>query len=433
MKLFKLKIIQIITLFIVFFTLNIVSYSYWANNDLSTGLLDNSIPIGEWGNTSQAPNGIPEYNPQDIYATGDLVWFEGNIYEIRNGGYTSTPPDENVVYGPYNEITKEWRLTNTYQDNEVVYFNNNFYFITNSGQFNGSGLNGTLGYETLNSIEWDPNQPSYTTNDVVLFNNELYRATAGWTTGQPDQSGNWEKFNSFDWSPTRIYASAGTLVFYNGNYYTNNWYVQGTAPGNGGPWSLANIQTWGGKNFALNDYALHNGNLYQAIGRNNGQRRNQTPGTLGAFGIWKRVDTQEWQQFNQYVLNEYVLYQGDVYQVVNQTNATQTAPGTVFNAWNKVNTSEWQWFNFYQNGDYVFYNDVPFQVANAANANNNVAPGSISNAWNRIDSLYYQSFNLYQVNDIVIYENTAYIAIASSFSVIPGSPGSSSIWALYSN
>lgn len=408
------------------------TYAFWANDvQGSSSAATGQVSLGNWTFSLGNPQGIPLYNPQDTYATGHLVWFNGSIFRIRNGGYSSTPPDQNTVYGPYNEVTREWRITNTYQDNDVVYYQGAFYRVANSGQFNGSQLDSNPGWDQLNSIDWK-SYKAYTTNNIVLFNGELYRATAGWTTGQPDQSGNWEKLNSFDWSPTRIYSTAGILVYYNGNYYTSNWYNVNVAPGSGGPWSLATIFNWGNRNFNLNDYALYNGNLYQAVGGNQGQRRNSEPGTLAAYGIWKRVDTQVWQQFNVYAVNEYVLYQGHVYQVANATNAVQTQPGTIYNAWNRVNTSEWQWYNVYSNGAYAFYQGIPYQVVNATNANNNVAPGSVSNAWNRIDSFHYQSFNLYQINDVVIYNNIAYRAIATSFGVIPGTPAAASIWALYS-
>lgn len=432
----KQKIKTIILTILIIIALSSVSstYAFWTSNINASNTIANAqVSIGMWQTPSDAPQGIPLYNPSDVYNTGNLVWFQGKVFSIRNGGYSSTPPDQNVVYGPYNEVTREWRISNTYQDNSVVYYNNAFYRVANSGQFNGSALDSNPGWDELNSINWK-SYKAYTTGDVVIYQGELYRATAGWTTGQPNQSGNWEKINSIAWDPNRIYSTSGIVVSYQGNYYRSNWYNQNSVPTAGGPWTQITVPTWGNRNFAVDDLALYQGALYLAIGGNPGQRRNSTPGTAAALGIWQRIDSQLWQPYNTYAFGDYVIYQGEPFQVVNASNANNNViPGSIYNAWNKVNTSEWQWFNVYQNGNYVFYQNIPYVVVNATNANNNVIPGSIPNAFNRIDSLSYFPNNRYVINDIVIYENVAYRALQTSFGIIPGVSGSEAYWALYSN
>ncbi len=115
------------------------------------------------------------------------------------------------------------------------------------------------------------------------------------------------------------------------------------------------------------------------------------------------------------------------------TNANANVPGTLYNAWNLVNDSEWHGFNVYQQNDYVFYEDFAYRVVNPTNANNNVIPGTVNDAWNRVGTLYYQSYNTYAINDIAIYENVTYIALQTATNITPGTPGSETYWALYSN
>ena len=125
----KQKIKTIILTILIIIALSSVSstYAFWTSNINASNTIANAqVSIGMWQTPSDAPQGIPLYNPSDVYNTGNLVWFQGKVFSIRNGGYSSTPPDQNVVYGPYNEVTREWRISNTYQDNDVVYYNNAF-------------------------------------------------------------------------------------------------------------------------------------------------------------------------------------------------------------------------------------------------------------------------------------------------------------------
>lgn len=111
----------------------------------------------------------------------------------------------------------------------------------------------------------------------------------------------------------------------------------------------------------------------------NGSNKRNEPGISAGKGIWQQIATQQWRQFNTYVLNELVMHNGYVYQLTNVSNSS-IEPGTAANSWNLKNTIDYQPFNYYANGDYTIYNGNVYVVVNQNNANYNVVPGSVPNA-----------------------------------------------------
>jgi hypothetical protein len=81
---------------------------------------------------------------------------------------------------------------------------------------------------------------------------------------------------------------------------------------------------------------------------------------------------------NTYTLGEYVVYNGEVYVVVNETNANQGAPGTIQNAWNRLTGYDWYSYHVYQSGDVVFYNDAVYQ---ASQQSLNETPDTNPSSW----------------------------------------------------
>jgi len=167
--------LSIAFLLVSFFTFTISStFAFWANDLIvleDVTLVE--VPIGEWGLTAGAPEGIPEYVLGATYSTGDYVWWEGKIYQIVGGGYASAPPPSTASYGPFNEITHLYQATNTYEVDDVVLYNNSFYRVINSGIANSStpGTNGA-GWFDMHSIEWSTGQ-TYVQGDYVLYNNKI--------------------------------------------------------------------------------------------------------------------------------------------------------------------------------------------------------------------------------------------------------------------
>ena len=141
----------------------------------------------------------------------------------------------------------------------------------------------------------------------------------------------------------------------------------------------------------------------------------------------KAVNTATLLPFNSYSTGDLVIYQNEVFKLVNQANAS-LAPGTAYNAWNRIGNPEYAWYNVYQNGDHVTYQGDFFKVVNAGNANNNVIPGSVNNAWNNLTTFYWYSYNLYPTGAYVVHENQVWVSLQTTVNHEPGTALGMAYW-----
>ncbi len=118
------KVILLSLILLMFFMLSFstqYTYAYWSN--IGSQDSDSSVvTLGEW---SLAPNGISYYNGQTPYATGDLVWFNGQIWEYHGSYALGDEPSLVNDWTVYNDIN--WYPEITYYQGDIVLFNENIY------------------------------------------------------------------------------------------------------------------------------------------------------------------------------------------------------------------------------------------------------------------------------------------------------------------
>lgn len=146
-----------------------------------------NITIGEF------EFGAPEWNPNTNYQIGDRFTFNGKLWEVRAIGDFTQPPEGAKLrpFGPYQEVTDEYREYNTY--------------------FEG---------------------------DIVIFEGIEYQALFGGMSGQtPGTVVGWQALVD-EWQFFNVYQQGDTVIF-NGNTYEANFYTQGDIPEgtNVGPWA----------------------------------------------------------------------------------------------------------------------------------------------------------------------------------------------------
>ena len=146
------------------------------------------ITIGDFSFSTVFP-----WNPNTSYQIGDRFTFDGKLWEVRGFGDYTLPPEGSKLrpFGPYQEVTDEYRSYNTY--------------------FSG---------------------------DIVIFNGIQYQALYGGMSGQtPGTVVGWQALVD-EWQFFNVYQ-AGDQVLYNGNTYEANYYTQGNVPegSNVGPWA----------------------------------------------------------------------------------------------------------------------------------------------------------------------------------------------------
>ncbi len=425
---YKRNIYRLITVALfIMLTLSITStFGYFRTEEISgnTNLQVSSLTIGAW---TQAPEGIDAYSDTLGYGMEDLVWFEGDFW-IYKGNYS---------YGNEPSIQNGWTYLNDlnwysniiYQADEIVYYNGIVY-QTSGYSDEDNPENGSPWVSMMN------NQVQWTTGDATTTNEQVYHEGNIWvfrkyyTTSEPGSTNEWSILGDLTFSTNYVYEN-GDVTLYNGNYYItdNGGWATGNTPGNPyGPWDLLDAPTWS-SSIGNVDYSIHNGHLYKALVSNRNQKRQHEPGTASAYGVWTRLDSQQWQQYNTYEVNDLVLYNGDVFMLANAANST-IIPGTAGDSWNFMNNMGYDSFNTYNVGDFVVINDVVYEVVNQTNANNN-APETSANSWNRLSGYNWYWFNVYDANDIVYHEDGVYIALTSSTNIEPGTTGSETYWQLY--
>jgi len=168
------------------------TYSFWVSTILSPEAQTSNaeILVGSW-----SYNGVEEWEPNAGYTIGDQFIYNGIIWEIRGGGNYNNPPGTNGnlrPYGPYQEVTDEYRSYNTY-------------------------VNG----------------------DIVIYNGAQFQAIYGGMSGKtPGTVVGWQELTN-EWRFYNVYQGGDTVI-YEGNTYQARWYTQGNEPDTANVWELQN-------------------------------------------------------------------------------------------------------------------------------------------------------------------------------------------------
>ncbi|MGS0971622.1 MAG: carbohydrate-binding protein [Candidatus Izemoplasmataceae bacterium] len=168
------------------------TYAFWATlvNGPNAVINSEQVSIGNWPFEV-----IEEWQRNAGYEIGDRFTYDGKLWEIRGGGnYNRAPGTGNNLqpYGPYQEITDEYRDYNTY--------------------FEG---------------------------DIVLYNGAEYQALYDGMSGQtPGTVVGWQELTD-EWRFYNVYLG-GDVVIFEGNTYLAQWYTQGDEPDTNNVWVLQN-------------------------------------------------------------------------------------------------------------------------------------------------------------------------------------------------
>jgi len=405
------------------------TYAYWSfvsNNDQA----NSQLTFGEWSFGPNSPTGISYYDAQTAYTTGDLIWFNGQMWEY-NGSYTlDNEPSIQNNWTVYNDLS--WYPEITYYTGDVILYNENIYVAewqnTNKNP-ETTGINGPWENQNTDTLSWVIGQASRL-NDIVYYDGTIWVYKGYYTTSEPGSQNDWQIKGDLTYSPNFVYAN-GDIVLYNGSYYTTNngGWASSSTPGTNGAWTVLTVPTFNGSVPNNTKYTLYNGIFYSALQKITGQKRNIVPGSAASKGIWQAINTQQWQQYNTYANGDLVMYQGNVYELANSVNSSDI-PGTTQNSWNGMATIYYNALNTYTLGEYVVYNGEVYVVVNETNANQG-APGTIQNAWNRLTGYNWYSYNVYQSGDVVFYNDAVYQASQQSLNETPDTNPSS--WSLYEN
>ncbi len=139
---------------------------------------------------------LSEWDSEADYEIGDRFLYDERLWEVRGDGDYSLPPEGDKLrpFGPYQEITEEYRPYNTYFE-----------------------------------------------DDIVIYEGLEYQALHGGMSGiEPGTAPGWQALID-EWQFYNIYEEDDTVI-YEGNTYEAQWWTQGDVPsenlGEDEPWRL---------------------------------------------------------------------------------------------------------------------------------------------------------------------------------------------------
>lgn len=150
------------------------TYAYCASNVLgaqtNTG---GTVTIGSWTFGPYSPEGI-YYDETIGYTTGDIVWYNGNIW-INQGNYSQNKiPSISNGWTVYNDLY--WYSNITYRSGDNVCHIDDIYVVKwthNNTNPSISGVNGPWENQLTDTLSWLTGQAT-TLNEIVFYNNQLY-------------------------------------------------------------------------------------------------------------------------------------------------------------------------------------------------------------------------------------------------------------------
>lgn len=218
-----LKVFAVVSVLLTLLSFNRIPRAFAFFDQLE----DSSTVVINIGNFSFEGVILP-WNPMTSYQIGDRFTFDGKLWEVRAIGDFTRPPqgDKLRPFGPYQEVTDEFRSFNTYFQGDIVLFNGLEYealFNGLSGQTPGT----VFGWQALTN-EWQPFNV-YQQGDIVTFNGIEYIAIYGGMSGQ--QPGTVVGWNALvdDWQFFNVYQE-GDRVTFNGSTFEASWWNQGVIP-----------------------------------------------------------------------------------------------------------------------------------------------------------------------------------------------------------
>ena len=297
---------------------------------------------GEPGYCDGDDGPLPDYPlwvPQTYATHGTYVIYDGRVFYTRWWAGASNVPGVWSVndYGPWQEVTKQYRPFNQYNSNDFVCYN---------------GIQFQL---------WGPGYVNQTNKQPGIQGNPWQELTDEWRV-----------FNRYN---------AGDIVMYNGAQFqlTNGLNQVGIQPGiQGNPWQELTDEWRVFNSYNAGDIVIYNGKQFQLWDNYENQVGLQ-PGIQG--NPWQEL-TDEWRVFNRYNAGDIVIYNGAQFQLRTGLNQVGVQPGIInpVSPWQEL-TDEWRPYNVYTGGNEVWHNGLQYR---AKWYSHNSEPG-IASVWELIN------------------------------------------------
>ena len=128
-----------------------------------------------------------EWQQYNTYQNGDLVMYQGNVYELANSANSSDIPGT-TQNGWNGMATIYYNPLNVYELGEYVVYNDEVFIVINETNANNNAPGtSTNAWNQLSGYQWYWYN-TYSQDDVVYYDDAVYRALGTTTNHQPDIS-----------------------------------------------------------------------------------------------------------------------------------------------------------------------------------------------------------------------------------------------------
>lgn len=171
MKKTKILSTLILVFMVLFFTQ--ITRAYWTNS-INTVQINSqaTVSIGTW-------TFIEPFDPQEDYDTDDTFVYDNRVWIVTGSWFNGSNflnPDGTVnttyvkPYGPIQEVTDEWRIYNTYGQNDIVLHNGYQWIVRHEGANGVEPGSNTNAWNRLGSDWFIYN--TYPAGSVVTYNGQ---------------------------------------------------------------------------------------------------------------------------------------------------------------------------------------------------------------------------------------------------------------------
>jgi hypothetical protein len=241
-----------------------------SKNDINVNRSSSDISIGQISPTFNNLRWyiVDDWGHNKSYKSGDTVSYYDSLYYCIQDSNISDPlknPSSEIInwiVASYSSYIPLFVPGNTYSLNNFVFNNGEYYYYEPTGN--------------TYSI-WNPGQ-SYRYEDVVLYDNKVWKSSTQSNTNQPGSSAVWRAPNINPTSPTDIYSES-YYYWSESQFSQTDWRIIEI-------WSPINVYTFGGVTGAIikpnntivtpgRPYVIHDEILYQLVSYNSS---NEIPG-----------------------------------------------------------------------------------------------------------------------------------------------------------
>lgn len=312
---------------------------------------------------------VEEYAQNKNYAEGAPVLYNGKLYrantDVTNSTAVLDPTKWDNIVGSGIE---QWQPSTDYSVGNVVVNNNQIYICTTAHTSDSTAFNTDIANWGLLDIKWKSENWSantlYTANEVVLYDNRLFRCVSTHTSAVDfaTDANYWLAIGSrLEVWKQNVHYKVEDVIINNNKLYRCMIEHTSTTTFDGTKWneiSPAIIELWKtSTDYKVGDIVINNNQLYRC----NTVHTSNSSSFISDISKWDILDTKwqakDWVTNTYYLVGEVVLYDNTPYRCITAHTSLGTFELDRAN-WIPLNANIRQWVSgvSYKVGDTVEYN-----------------------------------------------------------------------------